>query len=138
MYGLAHRFANDAFANVTAIGTSATVLVVDRDPATLVLAQRAIADHYAIIVAADAQEALALIDERRPDVVMLDMTLSSSEVAMVTVALAACDELDATPVIMLDPEQPLNAVTLRKRIDEAVRVTRRVYLGGGLRNRLAA
>ena len=138
MYGLTHRFATDSLANVTPIGTSATVLVIDRDPATLVLAQRAIADHYAIIVAADAQEALALIAERRPDVVMLDMTLSSSEVAMVTVALAACDELDATPVIMLDPEQPLNAVTLRKRIDEAVRVTRRVYLGGGLRNRLAA
>jgi hypothetical protein len=32
----------------------------------------------------------------------------------------------------------MNAVSLRKRIDEAVRVTRRVYLGGGLRNRLAA
>ena len=138
MYGLAHRFANDALANVTAIGASATVLVIDRDPATLALAQLAIADHYGIIVAADAQEALALIDERRPDVVMLDMTLSSSEVAMVTVALAACDELDATPVIMIDPELPMNAITLRKRIDEAVRVTRRVYLGGGLRNRLAA
>ncbi len=138
MYGLAHRFANDAFANVTAIGASATVLVIDRDPATLVLAERAIADHYAILVAADAQEALALINERRPDVVMLDMTLSSSEVAMVTVALAACDELDSTPVIMIDPEQAMNAVSLRKRIDEAVRVTRRVYLGGGLRNRLAA
>ncbi len=138
MYGLAHRFQNDALANVSSIGASATVLVVDRDPATLVLAERAIAGHYEIIVAADAREALALIDERRPDVVMLDMTLSSSEVATVTVALAACDELDATPVILLDPDQPMNAVTLRKRIDEAVRVTRRVYLGGGLRNRLAA
>jgi PleD family two-component response regulator len=138
MYGLAHRFANDAFANVTPIGASATVLVIDRDPATLVLAERAIADHYDIIVAADAQAALAQINDRRPDVVMLDMTLSSSEVAMVTVALAACDELDATPVIMIDPEQPMNSISLRKRIDEAVRVTRRVYLGGGLRNRLAA
>jgi PleD family two-component response regulator len=138
MYGLAHRFQNDALANVSSIGASATVLVVDRDPATLVMAERAIAGHYEIIVAADAGQALALIDERRPDVVMLDMTLSSSEVATVTVALAACDELDSTPIIMLDPDQPMNAVTLRKRIDEAVRVTRRVYLGGGLRNRLAA
>jgi hypothetical protein len=57
---------------------------------------------------------------------------------MVTVTLAACDELDSTPVIMIDPEQPMNAMGLRKRIDDAIRVARRVYLGGGLRNRLAA
>jgi DNA-binding NtrC family response regulator len=138
MYGLAHRFANSPLANVRPIGSSATILVIDRDPATLSLAEQAIADHYGIVVAVDGQEALALIDEHRPDVVMIDMTLTSSEIAMVTVALAACDELDATPVIMIDPEQPVNAITLRKRIDEAIRVTRRVYLGGGLRNRLAA
>jgi hypothetical protein len=29
-------------------------------------------------------------------------------------------------------------VSLRRRIDEAIRVTRRVYLGGGLRHRVAA
>ncbi len=138
MYGLSHRFANDSLANVTPIGSSASVLVIDRDPATLSLAESAIAGHYRIIVATDGQEALELINARRPDVVMLDMTLSSGEIAMVTVALAACDELDSTPVIMIDPEQPANAISLRKRIDEAVRVTRRVYLGGGLRNRLAA
>ena len=57
---------------------------------------------------------------------------------MVTVTLAACDELDSTPVIMVDPEQPTNALSLRRRIDEAIRVTRRVYLGGGLRHRVAA
>jgi CheY-like chemotaxis protein len=138
MYGLSHRFASDSLADVTPIGASATVLVIDRDPLTLDLARRAIADHYRIIVATDGNEALALIDEHRPDIVMIDMTLSGAEIAMVTVSLAACDELDSTPVIMVDPEQPTNAVSLRRRIDEAIRVTRRVYLGGGLRHRVAA
>lgn len=57
---------------------------------------------------------------------------------MVTVALAACDVLDATPAIMVDPDEPMNTITLRRRIDDAIRVNRRVYLGGGLRHRLAA
>jgi CheY-like chemotaxis protein len=138
MYGLSHRFATDSLANVTPIGASATVLVIDRDPLTLDLARRAISGHYRIVEATGGNEALALIDEHRPDVVMIDMTLDNAEIAMVTVSLAACDELGSTPVIMVDPEQPTNVVGLRRRIDEAIRVTRRVYLGGGLRHRVAA
>ena len=138
MYGLTHRFATDSLADVTSIGASATVLVIDRDPLTLDLARRAIADHYRIIVAENGTDALAMIDEHHPDIVMIDMTFANAEIAMVTVALAACDELDSTPVIMVDPEQPTNAMSLRRRIDEAIRVTRRVYMGGGLLHRVAA
>ncbi len=138
MYGLTHRFATDSLADVTSIGASATVLVIDRDPLTLDLARRAIADHYRIIVAENGTDALAMIDEHHPDIVMIDMTFANAEIAMVTVALAACDELDSTPVIMVDPEQPTNTMSLRRRIDEAIRVTRRVYMGGGLLHRVAA
>ena len=138
MYGLTHRFATDSLADVTPIGASATVLVIDRDPLTLDLVRRAIADHYRIIVAENGTDALAMIDEHHPDIVMIDMTFANAEIAMVTVALAACDELDSTPVIMVDPEQPTNAMSLRRRIDEAIRVTRRVYMGGGLLHRVAA
>ena len=38
---------------------------------------------------------------------------------------------------MVDPEQPTNTMTLRRRIDDAIRVSRRVYLGGGLLHRVA-
>jgi CheY-like chemotaxis protein len=133
MYGLTHRFAD-----VTPIGARATVMVIDRDPLTLTLVREAIGDHYHLVVASDSDEAMALIDAHRPDVVMVDMSLEKAEIAIVTVALAACDELDSTPLVMIEPEQPTNAVTLRRRIDDAVRVARRVYLGGGLRHRLAA
>lgn len=139
MYGLTHRFATTTtLADVTPIGASVTVMVIDRDRLTLTLVREAIAGHYNVVPASDSGEALALINAQRPDVVLLDMSLEKTEVAMVTVALAACDELDSTPVIMIDPEQRLNAVGLRQRIDEAIRVTRRVYLGGGLRHRMAA
>ncbi|HEY8860053.1 MAG TPA: response regulator [Gaiellales bacterium] len=113
-------------------------MAIDRDRLRLTLVREAIADHYNVVSASDSSEALALIDAHRPDVVLLDMSLEKSDIAMVTMALAACDELDSTPVIMIDPEQPMNAVGLRRRIDEAIRVTRRVYLGGGLRHRMAA
>ena len=137
MYGLNHRFATD-LANVTPIGARATVLVIDRDALALALVEQAVAGQHEIVVAIDASEALSLVADHRPDVVLVDQTLGSAEIAMVTVTLAACDELDSTPVIMIDPEQPMNAMGLRKRIDDAIRVARRVYLGGGLRNRLAA
>jgi hypothetical protein len=41
-------------------------------------------------------------------------------------------------VSRLDRDQPNNAESIRARIDAARKVTRRVYLGGGLRHRMAA
>jgi CheY-like chemotaxis protein len=138
MYGLTHRFAATTIADVDPIGAAVTVMVIDRDRLTLALAREAIAGSFQIVSASDSDEALALIATHRPDVVLIDMSLDKAEIAMVTVVLAACDELDSTPVIMIDPEQATNAIRLRGRIEEALRVTRRVYLGGGLRHRMAA
>src|SRR4029077_3592220 len=73
MYGLTHRFATDSLADVTSIGASATVLVLDPVPLTLELARRSIADHSRFIVAENGTEALAMIDEHHPDIVMIDM-----------------------------------------------------------------
>jgi CheY-like chemotaxis protein len=149
MYGLTHRIANDTpaegdvvepspLARISPLGARATVLVIDRDPLTLTMVRRAVADHYHVAVARDAEEALELVSDMKPDVLVFDVGLDGADVAMVTVALAACDVLDATPAVMVDPHEPMNTVTLRRRIDDAIRVNRRVYLGGGLRHRLAA
>jgi PleD family two-component response regulator len=149
MYGLTHRIANDMpaegdvvepspLARITPLGARATVLVIDRDPLTLTMVRRAVADHYHVAVARDAEEALGLVSDMKPDALVFDVGLDDADVAMVTVALAACDVLDATPAVMVDPDEPMNTVTLRRRIDDAIRVSRRVYLGGGLRHRLAA
>jgi PleD family two-component response regulator len=149
MYGLTHRIANDTLpqgdvvepsllARITPLGARATVLVIDRDPLTLAMVRRAVADHYHVVVARDAEEALGLVNDMKPDALVFDVGLEDAEVAMVTVALAACDVLDATPAVMVDPDEPMNTITLRRRIDDAIRVSRRVYLGGGLRHRVAA
>jgi PleD family two-component response regulator len=150
MYGLTHRIAaNDTLpqgdvvepsllARITPLGARATVLVIDRDPLTLAMVRRAVGDHYHVVVARDAEEALGLVNDMRPDALIFDVGLDDAEVAMVTVALAACDVLDATPAVMVDPDEPMNTITLRCRIDDAIRVSRRVYLGGGLRHRVAA
>ena len=149
MYGLTHRIANDTpaegdvvepspLARISPLGARATVLVIDRDPLTLTMVRRAVADHYHVAVARDAEEALELVNDMKPDALVFDVGLDDADVAMVTVALAACDVLDATPAVMVDPNEPMNTITLRRRIDDAIRVSRRVYLGGGLRHRVAA
>ena len=148
MYGLTHRIENDApqgdvvepspLARISSLGAPATVMVIDRDPLTLAMVRRAVSDHYQVVVARDAEEALSLVNDMKPDVLVFDVGLDEAEVAIVTVALAACDVLDATPAVMVDPDEPMNTITLRRRIDDAIRVSRRVYLGGGLRHRLAA
>jgi hypothetical protein len=81
---------------------------------------------------------VSLLDEAHPDVIVLDSGLDEAEVALVTVGLAACDSMDAIPTVMIDLDQPINADGIRARIDAARKVTRRVYLGGGLRHRMAA
>jgi PleD family two-component response regulator len=148
MYGLTHRIESDApqgdvvepspLARISSLGAPATVMVIDRDPLTLAMVRRAVSDHYHVVVARDAEEALGLVKDMKPDVLVFDVGLDEAEVAIVTVALAACDVLDATPAVMVDPDEPMNTITLRRRIDDAIRVSRRVYLGGGLRHRLAA
>jgi DNA-binding response OmpR family regulator len=101
------------------------------------MVRRAVADYH-VAVARDVEEALGLVSDMKPDVLVFDVGLDDADVAMVTVALAACDVLDAIPAVMVDPDEPMNTITLRRRIDDAIHVNRRVYLGGGLRHRLAA
>jgi DNA-binding response OmpR family regulator len=101
------------------------------------MVRRAVADYH-VAVARDVEEALGLVSDMKPDVLVFDVGLDDADVAMVTVALAACDVLDAIPAVMVDPDEPMNTITLRRRIDDAIRVRRRVYLGGGLRHRFAA
>jgi PleD family two-component response regulator len=149
MYGLTHRIANDTpaegdvvepslLARISPLEARATVLVIDRDLLTLTMVRRAVADHHHVAVARDAEEALELVSDMKPDALVFDVGLDDADVATVTVALAARDVLDATPAVVVDPNEPMNSITLRRRIDDAIRVSRRVYLGGGLRHRLAA
>jgi CheY-like chemotaxis protein len=56
--------------------SSGTVLVVDDEPEVRRLLQDFLSDRgYEVLVAADAQEALASLDAHRPDLVLLDIAM---------------------------------------------------------------
>ena len=73
----------------------------------------------------------------RPAVVLLDTSIDEREIALVAEGLADAG-LEAIPLLMIDPDEPLNGDALRGRVQAAVHVTRRIWFGGGLRSRMAA
>src|SRR5690348_15883725 len=60
MYGLSHRIAADpsAPAPLPRVGERATVVVLESDPSTLAVVQRAVAGHYRVVAVRDAAAAL--------------------------------------------------------------------------------
>ena len=75
------------------------VLVVDDDPQTLRYVRKALADAgFDPVVTADPEEALPLVEERRPDLVLLDMMLPGADgIELMRDILAVAD----VPVIFL-------------------------------------
>ncbi len=136
MYGLTDRLtrtestatsagADGGLAPVIALFPRASVLVVDRDPSTLQLIRTCLDDSCHIAVARDDQEALEQVHSVRPAVVLLDTSIDEREIALVADGLADAG-LDAIPLLMIDPTEPLNGDALYDRVQAAVLVTRRV------------
>jgi cyclic di-GMP phosphodiesterase len=146
MYGLTDRITRtDPIATTPGAGLApviplfprASVLVVDRDPSTLQLIRTCLDDSCHIAVARDGREALEQVHSVRPAVVLLDTSIDEREIHLVAEGLADAG-LEAIPLLMIDPAEPLNGEALRERVQAAVHVTRRVWFGGGLRSRMAA
>ena len=149
MYGLTDRLTRaestatsagaevSGLAPVIALFPRASVLVVDRDPSTLQLIRTCLDDTCHIAVARDGQEALEQVHSVRPAVVLLDTSIDEHEITIVADGLADAG-LDAIPLLMIDPAEPLNGDALYDRVQAAVLVTRRIWFGGGLRSRMAA
>jgi CheY-like chemotaxis protein len=146
MYGLTDRITRtDPIATTPGAGLApviplfprASVLVVDHDPSTLQLIRTCLDDSCHIAVARDGSEALEQVHSVRPAVVLLDTSIDEREIHLVAEGLADAG-LEAIPLLMIDPAEPLNGEALRERVQAAVHVTRRVWFGGGLRSRMAA
>lgn len=114
----------------------ASVLVIERGPSTSPLI-RPLAAHCDVAVAGGAHEALSLLHRVRPAVILIDLGIHPEDVEALAGGLAAAN-LDAIPLITVDPSEPINAEALMQRVRTAFHVTRRVWFGGGLRSRLAA
>jgi CheY-like chemotaxis protein len=146
MYGLADRITRtDPAASIPGSGLApvipmfprASVLVVDHDPSTLQLIRTCLDDSCHIAVARDGGEALEQVQSVRPAVVLLDTGIDEREIQLFAEGLADAG-LEAIPLLMIDPTEPLSGEALRERVQAAVHVTRRVWFGGGLRSRMAA
>ena len=146
MYGLTDRITRTdpisttpgaGLAPVIPLFARASVLVVDHDPSTLQLIRTCLDDSCHIAVARDGGEALEQVHSVRPAVVLLDTGIDEREIALIAEGLADAG-LEAIPLLMIDPAEPLNGDALRGRVQAAVHVTRRVWFGGGLRSRMAA
>ena len=78
----------------------ATVLIVDDDVRLVEMLRRTLAyEGYRVITASDGQEALARVQEQRPDVVVLDWLMPKLDGLTVIQRLRMAG--DATPVLML-------------------------------------
>jgi two-component system response regulator MprA len=86
------------------------ILVVDDEPAVRTALARALAlEHYDVALAADANEALALLDARAYDAIVLDVLMPGMSGVELCRRLRAAQ--DRTPVLML---------TAREGVDERV------------------
>ena len=137
MYGLNHRLGGQTQISEDSTPRG-TVLVVDCDPVTIELARRAVAGSYDLLVAADAEAAMPLLRAHVADAVVIDVAQPGDCVEQVADAIATDDHPDVAPLVLLDHSEAVNAADIRGRVDQALRVGRRGYLGGGLRQRMAA
>ena len=146
MYGLTDRItrtdptatsAGSGLAPVIPLFPRGSVLVVDRDPSALQLIRTCLEDFCHIAVARDCGEALEQVHSVRPSVVVLGTSIEEREIELVADGLADAG-LEAIPLLMIDPAEPLSGEALRERVQAAAHVARRVWFGGGLRSRMAA
>ena len=144
MYGLTDRIVRTDTPGDAVVAASApvipltvgTVMVIDRDPSMLSVVRRCLDGICDIAVARDAAEVLSQMAVLRPTALLLDLGLDPTELIAIEDGLAAAG-LDAIPVVMIDPQEPVNAEELRSRVRSAVHVASRVWLGGGLRSRVS-
>ncbi len=88
----------------------ARILVVDDDPKVLALMRRGLAfEGYAVDLAADGAEALAMARDHPPDLVVLDVMLPGLD------GLEVCRRLRAA-----DPDLPVLMLTARGRVPDRV------------------
>lgn len=81
--------------------TTKTILVVDDDPDTLTYLTTVLQDNgFATMSAKDGTEALKRIEEKRPDLVTLDISMPEKSGVAVYRAIKENDQLRSIPVII--------------------------------------
>jgi CheY-like chemotaxis protein len=80
---------------------AATILVCDDDPSLRELVRAVLGSRYRFVEAADGTEALALANEVRPDLIVLDVMLPGLSGIEVLELLRSDEELRSIPVVII-------------------------------------
>lgn len=99
-----------------------TILVADDDASVRRVVARTLASEYAVLVAADGAEALALAESRRPDLILLDVSMPRRTGLEVLAELRGGPAHSLTPVILLTAGAGVGDVVggLRRGADDYV------------------
>jgi CheY-like chemotaxis protein len=81
---------------------NACILIVDDNPTNLKLASRVLeVEGYAIELAADAEQAQALLQHMTPDLILMDIALPGMDGLALTRSLKADEKLKHIPVVAM-------------------------------------
>jgi CheY-like chemotaxis protein len=81
---------------------SATVLIIDDQPVNLKLASRVLEfDGYRVLQAADAEEALAILAQARPHLILMDLALPGMDGLTLTRKLKAEPATQSIPIVAM-------------------------------------
>jgi CheY-like chemotaxis protein len=94
-------FATATHARAPAVQRRFHILVVDDEPDVLTVVARALGDQYTVSQAASGREALRMIDDRMPDLLVLDYKMPGMDGIEVVKTLRAKPATQALPVLML-------------------------------------
>jgi CheY-like chemotaxis protein len=88
--------------NTLAQGKRPTLLVVDDDEAQRIILNRLLtAKNYDLLFARDGLEALRVLKDKRPDLILMDIMMPNLDGMEATRRLKAIPEFSGTPVIMI-------------------------------------
>jgi CheY-like chemotaxis protein len=77
------------------------ILVVDDDPTILKLVERILQDRYTVLTAADPDQALAILGQRKPALVLMDLMMPQISGIDLCMILKTSDRLKDVPVIFM-------------------------------------
>ncbi|MGC9348838.1 MAG: ATP-binding protein [Anaerolineae bacterium] len=106
---------------------SGTVLIVDDEPDALQLFGRMLAseDHrYRVLLARDGQEAMSVLEEHKPDVILLDLVMPRMDGFEILERRSDIEGLSDIPIIVISARDPMG----QPIVSRAVAVTQ----GGGI------
>lgn len=91
-----------------------TILIVDDEPVARSLAQKKISDNgYRVLIAANGEEALAVLDRERPDMILLDVEMPTMNGYTFIGELAKKNYNPKIPVMVLTAHEEMGPIFKR-------------------------